>query len=227
MLGSYRVHPELAPGGPEGARMAHILVGLGLDIFSLVVLVVWLYRRRVAAPEMTMVFASLNIGLFAAVVAIGSGDFPVGVGFGLFGLLSLVRLRSAAFTTKDMAYTFSALVLALVNALPERHSWLAITLDVVVLGAMWLVDDSRSRPVTRVMRMTLDRAVVAPADVHAEVQRRLGRAPVAVLVEHVDYVRETTTVAVRHEIDETWVTAGLDGTLDPDSDAGAPTGATA
>src|SRR5947207_2064284 len=76
---------------PEGARMAHILVGLGLDILSLLVLVGWLYRRRAAAPEMTMVFATLNIGLFAAVVAIGSGDFPVGVGFGLFGLLSLVR----------------------------------------------------------------------------------------------------------------------------------------
>lgn len=191
--------------------MAHTLIGLGLDVLSLLLLVGWLYRRRVAAPEMTMVFAALNIGLFAAVVAIGSNDFPVGVGFGLFGLLSLVRLRSAAFSIKDMAYTFVALVLALVSALPEKHIWLAVLLDAVMLVAMWLVDDSRTRPVTRVMRMTLDRAVADPALARAEVERRLGTTPIAVLVEQVDYVRETTVVAVRHEIASDWVAGGLDG----------------
>lgn len=184
--------------------MATTLIGLGLDIFALLVLVGWLYRRRSAAPEMTMVFVTLNIGLFAAVVAIGSGKFPVGVGFGLFGLLSLVRLRSTAFTVKDMAYTFTALVLALVNALPERHAWLAILLDVVMLGSLWLVDDSKARPQTRVMRLTLDRAVLDPAQVRLEVEARLGRPPLAVVVEAVDYVRETTVVAVRHEVEEAW-----------------------
>jgi Domain of unknown function (DUF4956) len=184
--------------------MATTLVGLGLDVLALLVLVGWLYRRRSAAPEMTMVFVTLNIGLFSAVVAIGSGDFPVGVGFGLFGLLSLVRLRSVAFTNKDMAYTFSALVLALVNALPERHTWLAVVLDVVVLGALWLVDDTGSRPQTRVLRMTLDCAVTATDDVRREVAQRLGHEPIAVVVEQVDFVRETTVVAVRHEIEPAW-----------------------
>src|SRR6478735_2623881 len=64
---------------------------LGLDVLSMLVLVGILYRRRAAAPEMTLVFTALNIGLFAAVSAIGSGHFPTGIGFGLFGLLSLVR----------------------------------------------------------------------------------------------------------------------------------------
>ena len=76
---------------------------LGVDVVSMLLLVGWLYRRRLAAPEMTLVFTALNIGLFAAVSSIGSGHFPTGVGFGLFGLLSLVRLRSAAFTLKDVA----------------------------------------------------------------------------------------------------------------------------
>ena len=53
---------------------------LGLDVVSMLVLVGWLYRRRVAAPEMTLVFTALNIGLFAAVSSIGSGDFPTGIG---------------------------------------------------------------------------------------------------------------------------------------------------
>jgi hypothetical protein len=182
------------------------LTGLGLDVLSLLALVGWLYRRRAAAPEMTMVFTTLNIGLFAAMVAIGEGDFKAGVGFGLFGLLSMVRLRSTAFTVKDVSYTFTALVLALVNALSGNHVWLAVVLDVVVLAAIWLVDDTRSRPSTRVLRMTLDRAVLDAGEVRAEVAVRLGREPVAVVVEQVDFVRETTVVAVRHVVEEAWQT---------------------
>lgn len=185
--------------------MQTTLVGLGLDVLALLILIGWLYRRRAAAPEMTMVFVTLNIGLFAALQAISAGHFPAGVGFGLFGLLSLVRLRSAAFSVKDVAYTFTALVLALVNGLPERHLWLVLSLDLVVLVAMWLVDDSRMRTPTRVLRMTLDQALTSPAEVRAAVAQRLGADPVAVVVEQVDYVRETTVVAVRREIEEAWI----------------------
>lgn len=180
------------------------LVGLGIDVLALFALVGWLYRRRAAAPEMTMVFVTLNIGLLAALTAITAGHFPAGVGFGLFGLLSLVRLRSAAFSVKDVAYTFCALVLALVNGLPDRHLGLIVILNVIVLTAVWLVDDSKTRAPTRVLRMTLDRALVDADAVRDEVSSRLGHQPIAVVVEQVDFVRETTVVAVRHEVEEGW-----------------------
>jgi hypothetical protein len=175
---------------------------LGLDVVSMLLLVGWLYRRRIAAPEMALVFTALNIGLFAAVTTIGSGHFPTGIGFGLFGLLSLVRLRSAAFTLKDVAYTFVALVLALVNGLPERNLALAVCLDILLLGAVWLVDESRSAQPTQMMRMTLDRALTNPSEVGAEVAARLGTAPISVAVEDVDFVRDTTRVVVRYAVSE-------------------------
>src|SRR6476660_8556455 len=156
---------------------------LGLDVLSMLVLVGVLYRRRAAAPEMTLVFTALNIGLFAAVSAIGAGDFPTGLGFGLFGLLSLVRLRSAAFTLKDVAYTFVALILALVNGLPERNFAIVIALDVVLLAAIWLTDESRATTPTRVVRLTLDRALTDPAQLAAEVRARMGADPVGLTVD--------------------------------------------
>lgn len=171
---------------------------LGVDVLSMLVLVGWLYRRRLAAPEMTLVFTALNIGLFAAVSTIGAGDFPTGVGFGLFGLLSLVRLRSTAFTLKDVAYTFAALVLALVNGLPGRDLMLVVLLDVVVLTALWFVDETRSRaPVTRVLRITLDHAVGSVTEAAKAVRSRLDVEPLDIVIEDVDLVRETTRVAVR------------------------------
>lgn len=177
---------------------------LGLDVLSMLLLVGVLYRRRVAAPEMILVFTALNIGLFAAVSAIGSGSFPTGIGFGLFGLLSLVRLRSTAFTLKDVAYTFVALILALINGLPERNLPLVIGLDVVLLVAIWMTDDSRSTRPTRIMRVTLDRVVTETEALTALICERMSVEPVSVSVDEVDYVRETTRVSVRYAVDDGW-----------------------
>jgi Domain of unknown function (DUF4956) len=177
---------------------------LGMDVLGMLLLIGWLYRRRIAAPEMALVFTALNIGLFAALNAITAGHFPAGVGFGLFGLLSLVRLRSAAFTLKDVAYTFVALVLALVNGLPERGLLLPAALDVVLLVAVWLVDDSRRIQPSRVMRLTLDRVFGDLESVSAEVRRRLDVVPLSVVLEDVDFVRETTRVSVRYAVPDAW-----------------------
>jgi hypothetical protein len=177
---------------------------LGLDVLALLVLVGLLHRRRATAPEMALVFTALNVGLFAAVSVIGLGDFPTGIGFGLFGLLSLVRLRSAAFTLKDVAYTFVALVLGLVNGLPERNVTVILALDLVILVAVWITDDSRGASSTRVMRVTLDRAVTDIEAIRAELSQRLQTPSLSVAVEDVDFVRETTRVSVRYESEDTW-----------------------
>lgn len=171
----------------------------GLDVIALLVLVGRLYRRRPSAPAMPLVLAALNIGLFAAMSTISSGKFPAGVGFGLFGILSLVRLRSAAFTLRDVAYTFVTLVIALCTGLPHRQMWLVAVLDAVVLLAVLLVDDPKAyEPPTRTVKLTLDRIYPEPALVAHDVALRFGQAPLSVVVDEVDYVRETTRVSARY-----------------------------
>ena len=177
---------------------------LGLDVLSMLLLVGWLYRRRLAAPEMTLVFTALNIGLFAAVTAIGSGHFPTGIGFGLFGLLSLVRLRSAAFTLKDVAYTFVALVLALVNGLPDRNLALVVLLDVLLLVvAVGGRRDPDADPGDPADAGHPGHRRHRPEAAAAEVRRRVWVEPLSVVVEDVDLVRETTRVAVRYAVPRT------------------------
>ncbi|MER6122386.1 DUF4956 domain-containing protein [Streptomyces sp. NPDC001795] len=171
----------------------------GLDVVALLILVGWLYRRRPSAPAMPLVLVALNIGLFAAMSAISAGKFPAGVGFGLFGILSLVRLRSAAFTLRDVAYTFVTLVIALCTGLPHRDSWLVIALNAVVLVAVLMVDDPRAyQPPTRTVKLTLDRVYDDPSVIAQDVTFRFGQAPLSVVVDEVDYVRETTRVLARY-----------------------------
>ena len=192
---------------------AELLARLGFDVLALVILVGVLYRRRQSAPAMPLVFAALNMGLFAALTAISAGSFKAGIGFGLFGLLSLVRLRSAAFTLKDVAYTFIALVLALVNGLQQRELWLVASLSALLLVVVWVADDSRSQPATRIMRLTMDHLMLDPADVLAELEARLAVPILSVVIDDVDFVRETTRVSVRYTLEESawqWTSPPLD-----------------
>ncbi|MET7479824.1 DUF4956 domain-containing protein [Streptomyces sp. NPDC005648] len=190
-----------AKGITDHLTVTDVMTRGGLDVLALLILVGRLYRRRPSAPAMPLVLTALNIGLFAAMSTISSGKFPAGVGFGLVGILSLVRLRSAAFTLRDVAYTFVALVIALCTGLPHRQMWLVVVLGAVVLLAVLLVDDPKSYdPPTRTVKLTLDRIYPEPALIADDVALRFGQAPLSVVVDEVDYVRETTRVSARYPV---------------------------
>ncbi len=173
-----------------------LLARTGIDMLAMLVLIGLLYRPKQSVASMPLVLASLNAGLFAALAAITGGEFAAGIGFGLFGLLSLLRLRSAAFTIKDVAYTFISLILALVNGLPDRDFVLVGIVNVGLLLVVWVADDTRSRPASRVMRLTLERAITDPTEAKADLVARMSVHVLSVVIEEIDFVRETTLVTV-------------------------------
>jgi hypothetical protein len=126
----------------------------------------------------------------------------MGVGFGLFAVLSIVRLRSEPFSNRELAYFFVALVIALVCALDIGHAAYAGLLSAVALLAAWAIDHPRvSRP-SRRLDVVLDRVFADEEALREHLRERL-RAPVLdVVVREVDYVRETTRVEVRLGVPE-------------------------
>lgn len=173
----------------------------GVDILSMLLLVGILYRPQQSVASMPLVLAALNGGLFAALAAISAGEFAAGIGFGLFGLLSLLRLRSAAFTIKDVAYTFVSLILALVNGLPDRSFAMLGIINVALLLVVALTDDTRKDPPTRIMRLTLEQAFSDPADARNVLDARLAVEIRSVVIDEIDFVRETTSVTVLYVAD--------------------------
>ena len=188
------------------AETTNLLVRGAADLVTLLLLVGVLYRPQKSVPSMPLVLCALNIGLFTAVTAfVEVGDVVTGgLGFGLFALLSMLRLRSAAFTIKDVAYTFVVLITGLVNALPITDWVLLGAANLALLLVMGLADTRRTTKSTQVMRMRLDNIYVDPVVLRAELEHRLPVTIQSMRLKDVDYVRETTDVILEYVADDRW-----------------------
>jgi hypothetical protein len=171
---------------------------LALNVVALVVLVFAVYYRRHRRWEAVVGYVAFNLCLFTVAAAlVASNTLTVGVGFGLFAVLSIVRLRSDESNQAEIGYTMVALVLGLLTGLPGLDFEYKVLLAVVLVGAMFIVDSARLTPVDRHRATVLvDRLLAHPEDARSVLSERLGGRVESYTIREVDYVRETTTVDV-------------------------------
>jgi hypothetical protein len=77
-----------------------------------------------------------------------------------------------------------------------------------------VTDTARDAKVTRVMRLTLDKAYSDPIEVQALLQERLGLAIESVIIKEIDFVRDTTDLRLSYFIDPAWTQSTSEEMLD-------------
>lgn len=181
----------------DASDLAGLSPRLLIDLIAIGVLAFGLSYRRHGRRDLVVLYGVFNIGLFAAVVVIGAGEIGAALGFGLFAVLSIIRLRSESLSNPDIAYFFAAIVIGLVTAVDLGDALVTTALAGLVLAAVALIDHPRLLPMTRDLEVMLEEALPGEAPLRTRLEERLGSRVVDVDVLEVDYVRETTRVAVR------------------------------
>ena len=180
---------------------AEYAIDLGVDVAAIFLLAYALYFRRHRRADLLLAYIALNIGIFVAVSLLSTARVDIALGFGLFAILSIIRLRSSAVTQQEVAYYFVALVLGLVNGLSLDDRRLVVLINVLLLLTMLVVDSRRLRERARRMDVTLDVVHADDAALVADLERRLGGRVLHHEVNDVDYVRNTMVVDVRYRAD--------------------------
>lgn len=160
----------------------------GLDVMSVAVLTLGLFLPRHHRRDLVTVFWLFNTTLLSVLLVINSGQIGVGAGLGLFGVLSIVRLRSEQYRNVEIGYFFVALALALVNGLAPGVL-LPVLLSTGILVVVLLVDSNRLLPCTRYVQVVLDQILEDETELRAELSARLGGVVVQAGVTQIDYVR--------------------------------------
>lgn len=175
------------------------LLLIAIDLVAAVILSLALYYRRHQRRDLVVAFLGVNVGVLAVASVLGTAEVALGLGLGLFGVLSIIRLRSSEISQREVAYYFSALAMGLIAGLPQTDPLPAIGLIALILTVMWVADHPRLLPRSRNQRVRLDRAITDEDELHDELTARLGAPVTRVTVTDLDLVNDTTTVDVRYK----------------------------
>ena len=185
-------------------------IDLGVDLAAIFLLAYALYFRRHRRADLLLAYIALNIGIFVAISLLSTARVDIALGFGLFAILSIIRLRSSAVTQQEVAYYFVALVMGLVNGLDLDDRRLVVLINALLLVTMLVADSRPLRERARRLDVTLDTVHGDDAALVADLERRLGGRVLHHQVNDIDYVRNTTLVDVRYRAHTTpTVGAGL------------------
>jgi hypothetical protein len=177
-------------------------INLADDVVAIFLLAYGLYFRRHRRADLLLAYVALNIGIFVAMSLLATVRVDLALGFGLFAILSIIRLRSSAVTQQEVAYYFVALVLGLVNGMGLDDRWLTLGINVVLLLTMLVADNKRLRDRIRRTDITLDVVHADDTALVADLERRLGGRVLHHEVNVVDYVRGMMVVDVRYRAGE-------------------------
>ncbi|GHE72752.1 DUF4956 domain-containing protein [Streptomyces longispororuber] len=170
---------------------------LGLDLAAVALLTFAVFYPRHRRRELVPAYLALNVALFSVVAALSEAKGGgLALGFGLFGVLSIVRLRSDAVRHQEVAYYFTTLVLGLLCGLPGLSLPMAAGLAAVLLLVMYVADHPRLYAHDRRAVVTLDAVYREEDALRAELRHRLGE-PLGWTVHEVDYVRDLMVLEVR------------------------------
>jgi Domain of unknown function (DUF4956) len=193
------VPPPAAVPGAAVSLYVEYGIDLGIDLLAIFLLAYVLYFRRHRRADLLLAYVTLNIGIFVAMSLLSTVRVDLALGFGLFAILSIIRLRSSTVTQQEVAYYFVALVTGLVNGLSLDDRVLVAGINVLLVATMLVVDSRLLRARAQRLEVTLDVVHHDDDALIADLERRLGGRVMHHVVDQIDYVRDVMVVDVRFQ----------------------------
>lgn len=169
-----------------------------IDLAAISLLTLAVYFRRHRRRDLLVAFFGVNVGVFAVASVLATSEVAIGLGLGLFGVLSIIRLRSSEISQREVAYYFAALAIGLICGLTSSFGVWPAALVALIVAVIAVVDHPALFAATRHRTMLLDEAVLDEDELRERVARRVGGRVHSVSVQHVDLVNDTVLVDVRY-----------------------------
>lgn len=169
-----------------------------IDLVAISILVFAIYFPRHRRSDLAVAFLGVNIGVLAVAAVLSTSNVNAGLGLGLFGVLSIIRLRSSEISQREVAYYFSALAIGLISGMSSGVTALNVSMIALILVVLGLADTLIvGRFSSQSATIQLDRAIADDAELRAEIAKLMDAEVVSAHVERLDLVNDLTLVNVR------------------------------
>ena len=176
------------------------LAYIGADLLAITLLVGVLYIPRHGRRDLVAAYIGVNVGVLAVTLLLSSSNnVGAGLGLGLFGVLSIIRLRSSSLAQGEVAYFFAALALGLLGGI-KSHLIIVAILMVLILASLWVGDHPALMRNNRNQTVVIDRAISNEDELITELEDLLGAHVRSVDLKSLDLVNDTTIAEVHYRL---------------------------
>ena len=176
------------------------LAYIGADLLAITILVGVLYIPRHGRRDLVAAYIGVNVGVLAVTLLLSSSNnVGAGLGLGLFGVLSIIRLRSSSLAQGEVAYFFAALALGLLGGI-KSHLIIVAILMVLILASLWVGDHPALMRYNRNQTVVIDRAISNEDELILELEDLFGAQIRSVDLKSLDLVNDTTIVEVHYRL---------------------------
>lgn len=179
--------------------MSHAAL-IAADLVAVFILAFALYFPRHRRRDMVVAILGINIGVLSVATVLSESTVTAGLGLGLFGVLSIIRLRSTELDQEEVAYYFSALALGLLGGITVEPAWLTPTLMASILFALFIGDHPSLFAKSRSQTVTLDVAYTDEDELKERLESLLGARVRRLKVRRLNLVNDSTVVDVRYDL---------------------------
>ena len=170
------------------------------DLVAIAVLTFGIFFPRHHRRDLVVAFLGVNVGVLAVAMVLGSTTIGAGLGLGLFGVLSIIRLRSTEIAQHEVAYYFAALALGLLAGLGGSLTAVNGGLMLLIIAVLYIGDHPQLFRRYRQQTVHLDVAYLDETALREHLDLQLAGRVVNLTVRHVDLVNDTTLVEVRYVV---------------------------
>jgi hypothetical protein len=193
------------------------------DLVAITILTFAVYFPRHRRRDLVVAYLGVNVGVLAVSAVLTDTRIGVGLGLGLFGVLSIIRLRSYELDQHEVAFYFSSLAIGVLGGLGEMSGTFSVALMALIVGVMYVAGHPRLFRRYRQQTMVLDAAFTDEAALVRHLEQLLGARVHALNVQRVDMVNDSTRVDVRFQLPRSEAGKGAKRPLDAGM-AGSQTG---
>ena len=163
-----------------------------IDLLAILILVGALYYPRHRRADLVVAFFVVNIGVLAVASVMANSTISAGLGLGLFGVLSIIRLRSDEISQREIAYYFASLAIGLLLGMSTA---VALVLATLAVGDSTLILGRSGS-----QQVQFDRAIADEKELRQALEARMGVKVTGVKVIKLDMVNDLTLVDVRYRV---------------------------
>ena len=161
------------------------------------------YYRKSNRRDFYFTFVLMTVAIFFLVffmMGMERGKATMGVGLGLFGILSIMRYRTDTMPVREMTYLFLIVCLAVVHAMASDFGDLALV-DIITVFSIWLCELKLKVQHSKLIQY--DRVeLIKPErydELVADLESRTGLHILKIDVGGIDFLKDSVVLKVTYE----------------------------